>query len=43
MNGDTAMKPMYLELTANDPGQALQFFQTILGWHVERFAMPYEY
>lgn len=43
MNGGTAVQPMYFELTANDPGQALQLFHTIFGWHFERFAMPHEY
>lgn len=37
------MKPTYFDLTVHDLGQAREFFQRVLGWHFEKFPMPYEY
>lgn len=37
------MKPTYFDLTVRDLGQARTFFEQVLGWRFERFAMPYEY
>jgi predicted enzyme related to lactoylglutathione lyase len=37
------MKPTYFDLTVRDPGQARTFFEKVLGWHFEKFPMPYEY
>lgn len=37
------MKPTYFDLTVRDPGQARAFFEKVLGWHFEKFQMPYEY
>jgi uncharacterized protein len=41
MQEDT-MKPTYFDLTVSDLPQARAFFETVLGWRFERFAMPYE-
>jgi uncharacterized protein len=37
------MKPTYFDLTVHDLGAARRFFEAALGWHFERFAMPFEY
>ncbi len=37
------MKPVYFDLTVDDPGQARKFFASVLGWRFEKFPMPYEY
>lgn len=37
------MKPTYFDLTVNDLAAARRFFEVVLGWHFERFPMPYEY
>ena len=37
------MKPTYFDLTVSDLGQARSFFESVLGWHFEKFDMPYEY
>jgi uncharacterized protein len=37
------MKPSYFDLTVNDVGLAKAFFEKALGWHFEKFDMPYEY
>jgi uncharacterized protein len=37
------MRPTYFDLTVKDVGQARAFFERVLGWRFERFAMPYEY
>lgn len=38
-----AVKPTYFDLTVADVAQARAFFEAVLGWRFERFAMPYEY
>jgi predicted enzyme related to lactoylglutathione lyase len=37
------MKPIYFDFTVPDVSQAKAFFERVLGWHFERFDMPYEY
>jgi uncharacterized protein len=37
------MKPTYFDLTVRDVGLARTFFENVLGWHFEKFDMPYEY
>jgi predicted enzyme related to lactoylglutathione lyase len=37
------VKPTYFDLTVADVAQARAFFEAVLGWRFERFAMPYEY
>ena len=37
------MKPTYFDLTVHDVGLARTFFESVLGWHFEKFEMPYEY
>jgi uncharacterized protein len=37
------MKPSYFDLTVRDVSAARRFFESVLGWHFERFPMPYEY
>jgi len=37
------MKPTYFDLTVQDVGLARTFFENVLGWHFEKFDMPYEY
>ena len=37
------MKPTYFDLTVHDVGLARTFFENVLGWHFEKFDMPYEY
>jgi predicted enzyme related to lactoylglutathione lyase len=37
------VKPTYFDLSVRDLGAARRFFETVLGWRFERFAMPYEY
>ena len=37
------MKPTYFDLTVRDLTQARIFFEKVLGWHFERFPMPYDY
>lgn len=37
------MKPAYFDLSVRDLAQARSFFEQVLGWRFERFAMPYEY
>jgi len=37
------MKPTYFDLTVPDIGKARLFFEKVLGWHFEKFPMPYEY
>jgi uncharacterized protein len=37
------MKPTYFDLSVRDLGAARRFFESALGWHFERFPMPYEY
>lgn len=37
------MKPTYFDLSVHDVGRARAFFERVLGWRFERFAMPYEY
>lgn len=37
------MKPTYFDLTVENLGIARQFFERVLEWRFERFAMPYEY
>lgn len=37
------MKPTYFDLTVTDLAAARRFFEQVLGWRFERFAMPYEY
>lgn len=37
------MKPTYFDLTVHDVELARTFFENVLGWHFEKFDMPYEY
>lgn len=37
------MKPTYFDLTVSNVAQAKAFFEATLGWHFEKFDMPYEY
>ena len=37
------MKPTYFDLTVTNLEVARRFFERVLGWRFERFAMPYEY
>lgn len=37
------MKPTYFDFTVSDVAQAKVFFEMVLGWRFEKFAMPYEY
>jgi predicted enzyme related to lactoylglutathione lyase len=37
------VKPTYFDLTVQDLTAARTFFERVLGWHFERFPMPYEY
>jgi predicted enzyme related to lactoylglutathione lyase len=37
------MKPTYFDLTVHDLSRARAFFERVLGWRFEKFAMPYEY
>jgi uncharacterized protein len=42
-SGGQAVKPTYFDLSVRDLTAARRFFETVLGWRFERFAMPYEY
>ena len=37
------MKPTYFDLSVRDLGAARRFFETVLDWRFEPFAMPYPY
>lgn len=37
------MRPVYFDLSVSDVGVARRFFEQVLGWRFDRFAMPYEY
>ncbi len=37
------MKPTYFDLTVSNLDAARRFFERVLGWHFEKFPMPYEY
>ncbi|HJV84189.1 MAG TPA: VOC family protein [Noviherbaspirillum sp.] len=37
------MKPTYFDLSVSDITRARAFFEAVLGWHFEKFEMPYEY
>jgi len=37
------MKPTYFDLTVPNVARAKTFFETVLGWHFQKFDMPYEY